>query len=336
VFDSLSSQAKTSNQGEGMNRVKKTWAASALIATLALAGCATSTDSTESATPSTDETTAVALPLEGLTGTIGAKDFSEQYILGNMVSLLLNENGASTDYSTIVGSANVRTALEADEFLGYWEYTGTSWLAYNEQDAPVIGVQAQYDAVVELDAAKGIAWLNGAPFNNTYAFAIRSEKAAELGVTTLSDLAALSASELTFCIESEFAARPDGWAGLKTTYGLTEATTVTLDTGAIYAVTDEGVQCNFGEVFATDGRIAALDLLVMADDLSYFPVYQGAFTLKQSTLDAFPEVAGIINQLTALLTDPVMQSLNALADVEGEDPEDIARDFLIAQGLIKG
>jgi osmoprotectant transport system substrate-binding protein len=311
-----------------MKSVKTTLVAATLVATLGLAGCAASETTTEEATGD--------LPLAGLTGTIGAKDFSEQYILGNMVSILLNEYGATTDYSTIVGSANVRTALESDEFLGYWEYTGTSWLAYNEQDAPVPGVQAQYDAVKELDAAKGIAWLNGAPFNNTYAFAIRSEKASELGVDSLSDLAALPASELTFCVESEFAARPDGWEGLKTTYGLTDAVTVTLDTGAIYAVTDEGVQCNFGEVFATDGRISALDLLVLADDKEYFPVYQGAFTLKQSTLDAYPAIADIINELSALLTDQVMQSLNAKADVDGEDPADIARDFLIEQGLIKG
>jgi osmoprotectant transport system substrate-binding protein len=296
-----------------------------LVATLALAGCAPAEETT------TDESSAA---LAGLTGTIGAKDFSEQYILGNMVSILLNENGADTDYSTIVGSANVRTALEADEFLGYWEYTGTSWLAYNEQSAPVAGVQAQYDAVVELDAAKGIAWLNGAAVNNTYAFAIRSEKAAELGVSSLSDLAALPAEELTFCIESEFAARPDGWEGVKAAYGLDAATTVTLDTGAIYAATDEGKECNFGEVFATDGRIAGFDLLVLADDKEFFPVYQVAFTLKQSTLEAYPALADIINELTALLTDQVMQGLNAKADIDGIDPAQIAEDFLRENGLI--
>jgi osmoprotectant transport system substrate-binding protein len=296
-----------------------------LVATLALAGCAPAEETT------TDESSAA---LAGLTGTIGAKDFSEQYILGNMVSILLNENGADTAYSTIVGSANVRTALEADEFLGYWEYTGTSWLAYNEQSAPVAGVQAQYDAVVELDAAKGIAWLNGANVNNTYAFAIRSEKAAELGVSSLSDLAALPAEELTFCIESEFAARPDGWEGVKAAYGLDAATTVTLDTGAIYAATDEGKECNFGEVFATDGRIAGFDLLVLADDKEFFPVYQVAFTLKQSTLEAYPALADIINELTALLTDQVMQGLNAKADIDGIDPAQIAEDFLRENGLI--
>jgi osmoprotectant transport system substrate-binding protein len=303
-------------------------ASTILVASLALTGCTSATG--------TDESAGNDAPLAGLTGTVGAKDFSEQYILGNMVSILLNENGAETDYKTIVGSANVRTALESGEFLGYWEYTGTSWLAYNEKDAPVAGVQAQYDAVKELDAANGVAWLDGAPFNNTYAFAIRSDKAKELGVTSLSDVAMLPVADQTFCVESEFAARPDGWEGVKTTYGMPDATTVTLDTGAIYSVTADGKDCNFGEVFATDGRIKALDLTVMADDKSYFPVYQGAFTLMQTTLDEYPGIADIINELTALLTDQVMQTLNAQADVDGDDPADIARTFLVEQGLIKG
>lgn len=312
-----------------MKRSMKTIVASTiLVSSLALAGCATASG--------TDQAAGKDAPLTGLTGTIGAKDFSEQYILGNMVSILLNDNGAKTDYKTIVGSANVRTALTSGEFIGYWEYTGTSWLAYNKQTAPVVGVTAQYDAVKKIDAANKVAWLDGAPFNNTYAFAIRSEKAKELGVKTLSDVAKLPVADQTFCIESEFAARPDGWAGVKTAYGTPGATTVTLDTGAIYSVTDAGKDCNFGEVFATDGRIKALDLTVMGDDKAYFPVYQGAFTLMQPTLDKYPAIAGIINKLTAVLTDQVMQTLNAKADVDGDDPATIARMFLVDQGLIKG
>jgi osmoprotectant transport system substrate-binding protein len=318
------------------SNLKTTGLATILVAAFALVGCAPATTQTAPAesTGAAETNESAAPALEGLTGTIGAKDFSEQYILGNMVSILLNEYGANTNYSTIVGSANVRTALEADEFLGYWEYTGTSWLAYNGQDAPVSGVEAQYNAVKELDAAQGIAWLDGADVNNTYAFAIRSDKAAELGVTKLSDLAALPAAEQTFCIESEFASRPDGWAGIQSTYGLANATTVTLDTGAIYQVTADGKDCNFGEVFATDGRIAGFDLLVMADDKEFFPVYQIGFTLKQSTLDAYPAIADIINRLTALLTDQVMQDLNAKADIDGIDPAKIAEDFLREKGLI--
>ncbi|GAB2827132.1 glycine betaine ABC transporter substrate-binding protein [Alpinimonas psychrophila] len=312
-----------------MKRSMKTVVASTiLVGSLALAGCAPATG--------TDQNAGKDAPLTGLTGTVGAKDFSEQYILGNMVSILLNDNGAKTDYKTIVGSANVRTALTSGEFIGYWEYTGTSWLAYNKKDAPVVGVKAQYDAVKEIDATQGVAWLDGAPFNNTYAFAIKSDKAKALGVKTLSDVAKLPVADQTFCVESEFAARPDGWAGVKTTYGMPGATTITLDTGAIYSVTADGKDCNFGEVFATDGRIKALDLTVMADDKAYFPVYQGAFTLMQATLDKYPATAGILNKLTVLLTDQVMQTLNAKADVDGDDPADIARTFLVEQGLIKG
>lgn len=302
--------------------LKTVLAAAAVVGSLTLTGCA----------PAAEETTS-SDALAGLTGVVGAKDFSEQYILGNMVSELLNANGADTTYQTIVGSANVRTALESDEFMGYWEYTGTSWLAYNGNDKPISGVQAQYDAVKAADAEKGIAWLDGAAVNNTYAFAIRSEKAAELGVKSFSDVAKLPAAEQTFCVESEFASRPDGWEGLKALYGL-KGKTVTLDTGAIYSVTDKGDECNFGEVFATDGRIKALDLVVMQDDKEYFPVYQVGFTLKQSTLDKYPAIADIINKLTATLTDQVMQTLNARADVDGDDPADIAHDYLVEQGFI--
>ncbi|GAA1217899.1 glycine betaine ABC transporter substrate-binding protein [Rhodoglobus aureus] len=275
--------------------------------------------------------------LEGLTGDIGAKDFSEQFILAHITSQLLNAHGADTEANTkLVGSANVRQALENDEFIGYWEYTGTSWITYNGNTGPVQGTEAQFEATKDADAANGIAWLNPAPLNNTYAFAIRAEKAKELGVKTLSDIAALPMSEQTFCIESEFSTRDDGWPGLKAAYGLDipDSNVALLDTGVIYTATQKGDDCNFGEVFQTDGRIPALDLVVMEDDAQFFPAYQGAFTLSQATLDEYPEIAEIIDLISPLLTTEQMQKLNALVDVEGEDPEDVATDWLTEQGLI--
>jgi osmoprotectant transport system substrate-binding protein len=275
--------------------------------------------------------------LNGLSGEIGAKDFSEQYILAHITSQLLNANGADTSANTtVVGSANVRSALESDEFLGYWEYTGTSWITYNGNTAPVVGEEAQFDATKEADAANGIAWLDPAPFNNTYAFAILSDKGDELGVTSLSDIAALPEDEQTFCIESEFSTRDDGWPGLKSAYGIDvpDSNVALLDTGVIYDTTAKGDVCNFGEVFATDGRISALGLTVMEDDESFFPVYQGGFTLKQSTLDEFPAIADVMAEVAPMLTTAEMQRLNALADVDGEDPEDIATDWLEEMGLI--
>lgn len=277
--------------------------------------------------------------LEGLTGTIGSKDFSEQYILAHITGELLNAHGADVEVNTqLVGSANVRDALENGDFIGYWEYTGTSWITYNQQTEPITDPAEQFTAVKELDAKNDIAWLDPAPLNNTYAFAIRADKAEELGVTKLSDIAGLDPAEQTFCIESEFSTRDDGFPGLVEAYGIDvpDDNVVMLDTGVIYTATEKGDDCNFGEVFATDGRIKAMDLLVLEDDRKFFPVYQGALTLQASVLEEHPEIADVIGEVSPLLTDEVMQDLNAKADVDGEDPEDIALDWLEEQGLLDG
>ncbi|WP_285135501.1 glycine betaine ABC transporter substrate-binding protein [Microbacterium sp. lyk4-40-TSB-66] len=275
--------------------------------------------------------------LDGLSGEIGAKDFSEQFVLAHITAQLLQAHGADVQANTkLVGSANVRQALETDQFLGYWEYSGTSWITYNGNTTPVQGAEAQFEATKEADAANGIAWLDPAPLNNTYAFAIRADKAEELGVKTLSDVAKLPAADQTFCIESEFSTRDDGWPGLKAAYGITvpDSNVALLDTGVIYTATQKGDDCNFGEVFQTDGRIPALDLVVMEDDQQFFPVYQAGFTLKQATLDEYPAIADIIGEVSPLLTTEEMQKLNSQVDVDGEDPEDVARDWLTEQGLI--
>ncbi|HWK76744.1 glycine betaine ABC transporter substrate-binding protein [Microbacterium sp.] len=302
-------------------------AAIAAASALALAGCSTGGTATGS---QGDE-------LEGLTGQIGAKDFSEQFVLAHITTELLKAHGADVEANTkLVGSANVRQALENDEFLGYWEYTGTSWITYNGNTAPVQGAEEQFEATKEADAAKDIAWLDPAPLNNTYAFAIREDKAEELGVEKLSDIADLPADEQTFCIESEFSTRDDGWPGLKEAYGIDvpDANVALLDTGVIYTATEKGDDCNFGEVFQTDGRIPALGLTVLEDDEEFFPVYQGAFTLKQETLDEYPAIADIIAEISPMLTTEIMQELNSLVDVDGEDPQDVAIDWLTEEGLI--
>ncbi len=306
------------------------FAAAALLAAgaLALTGCSSSSGGSGGGDQE----------LAGLTGEIGSKDFSEQYILAHITTELLNAHGADVKANTkLVGSANVRQALENDQFLGYWEYTGTSWITYNGNTSPVKGVEEQFTAVKEADAKKGIAWLKPAPFNNTYAFAIRSSEAEKLGVKTLSDVAKLPQADQTFCIESEFSTRDDGWPGLTKAYGFdAPASNVKmLDTGVIYTATQKGTDCNFGEVFQTDGRIPALKLTVMEDDKQFFPSYQGGFTLKESTLKKYPKIADVLGQVSPKLTTEVMQKLNAKVDVDGEDPQDVAIEWLEDEGLIK-
>ena len=248
--------------------------------------------------------------LDSLTGVIGSKDFAEQYVLSYITTELFRAHGADVEANIdLVGSSNVRQAFENDEFLGYWDY-----------------------AEADLEQ-NGIVWLEPAPLNNTYALAGASGTIEDLGVSTLSDIAALPADEQTFCIESEFSTRDDGWPGLRDAYGFEDSTAL-LDTGIIYTATAEGTDCTFGEVFETDGRIPAMDLTVLEDDQEFFPAYQGSFTVKQETLDEHPAIADVIGLVSPLLTTEVMQDLNSQVDVDGEDPEDVAIDWLTEQGLI--
>ncbi|CAM3526517.1 glycine betaine ABC transporter substrate-binding protein [Kibdelosporangium persicum] len=279
--------------------------------------------------------------LNGATFTVGAKDFAEQNILAEMTAALLRANGAEAQAKEIKGSINTRKALEAGEVDLYWEYTGTAWITYLKNEKPLSDPKQQYDEVAKQDQERnGIAWLPNASFNNTYALAVRKEKGDELTVTSMSDLAALAKSrpnEVTICVESEFAAREDGLPGLLKAYGIEipQSNIKTLDTGVIYTETDKGESCTFGEVFATDGRIKALDLTVLRDDKQFFPVYQGAPTLKKTTLDKHPQIKDILAPLSQKLTTEVVRDLNAKADVDGEDFKDIATEWLKKEGLLR-
>jgi osmoprotectant transport system substrate-binding protein len=278
--------------------------------------------------------------LNGVTFTVGAKDFAEQNILAEMTAALLRANGASAQAKEIKGSVNTRKALEAGEVDMYWEYTGTAWITYLKNDKPIGDPKQQYDEVAKQDLERnGIAWLPSAGFNNTYALAVRKEKADELHLKSMSDLAALAKSkpaDVTICVESEFAAREDGLPGLLKAYGVNVPpdNIKTLDTGVIYTETDKGQSCTFGEVFTTDGRIKALDLTALTDDRQFFPVYQGAPTLKKTTLDKYPQIKDILAPLSQKLTTEVMRDLNAKADVDGEDFKDIAQEWLKKEGLL--
>lgn len=279
--------------------------------------------------------------LAGASFTVGSKDFSEQIILGEITIDLLKKNGANvTDKTNIKGSTSTRQALQSGDISMYWEYTGTGWITYLKNTKPVPDPKAQYDAVAKDDLAKnGIAWLDPAPLNNTYAFAVKKDTADKLNVHSLSDLATLAKSDpkdATFCIESEFSTRDDGFPGMTKAYGIDvpKSNVKMLDTGVIYTETAKGSTCNFGEVFATDGRIKSLNLVVLKDDKNFFPVYQPALTMKKETLDKYPALKDIFAPVAPKLTTEVMQQLNARADVDGDDPKAIAEDWLKQQGLL--
>ncbi|SFL76098.1 glycine betaine ABC transporter substrate-binding protein [Geodermatophilus ruber] len=282
--------------------------------------------------------------VEGEPIAVGAKNFTEQLILGKIAVIALQVAGFDvTDRSGIPGAAPARAAMVEGETDMQWEYTGTGWINYLGMPKGIPDQQEQWRAVRDADAKNGITWLPPAEANNTYAFAVRSEAVDDLGgVATLSDIAALPVEERTFCVESEFATRPDGFEPMLETYGIPlgdpqgvpRDNVSILDTGAVYTATDSGELCNFGEVFTTDGRIASLDLTVLEDDRGYFPAYNIAPIVRTETLEEYPEIADVFARITPLLTDEVMIELNGRVDVAGEDPADVALDWMVSEGLV--
>ncbi len=278
--------------------------------------------------------------LTGVEVTVGSKEFTEQLILGEITKQVLEDAGATVDDQTgLVGSTTVREALTSGEIDMYWEYTGTGWINHLGNDAAILDAQEQYEAVKEADAANGIAWLDPAQFNNTYAIALATEKATELNLTTMSELATFAGAnpdQATLCAAAEFLSRDDGLPGLQEAYGFEFSDVSEVEFGLIFTSIDKQDPCIFGEVFATDGRIPALDLTVLEDDKVFFGTYLPALNVRQEVLDANPGIADLFAPVAAALDAETMAGLNAQIDVDGMEPADVVQAFLEEQGLMGG
>ncbi|SES06616.1 osmoprotectant transport system substrate-binding protein [Vreelandella subterranea] len=267
---------------------------------------------------------------------VGGKNFTEQQILSTMTTQYLDNLGYDVDNRSGMGSAVLRQAQENGQIDLYWEYTGTSLINYNDITES-LSPEDTYQRVKELDAEKGLTWLEPSDANNTYALAMREDDAEERGIETLSDLADAVNNEedLTFALNAEFYAREDGWRPLMEAYDFRvgRGDVSRMDTGLVYqALRDEEV--DVGLVFATDGRIPAFNFHVLEDDQGFFPAYALAPVVRTETLEANPELADQMNKLSALLNDATMAELNARVDVERVSIEDVAESFLEDNGLL--
>jgi osmoprotectant transport system substrate-binding protein len=283
--------------------------------------------------------------LDGAEITVGSKDFDEQLVLGHISKLLLEDAGATViDQINLGGTDAARAALTSGEIDHYWEYTGTAWISFFEEEDPIPDRVDQYEAVRERDLEENdLHWLTPSQFNNTYGLAYARSAGDDLGnPETLSDLATLIENEpdkATLCVESEFPARNDGLPGMEETYGYEfpdDNVTVT-DTGLVYAATADRDPCNFGEVFTTDGRIAALDLVVLEDDESFFPLYNVSPVFVASVYEQYGEqLESIYEPVAEALDAETMRQLNARVSAEGQRPEAVAEDWLTENGFIGG
>ncbi len=275
---------------------------------------------------------------------VGSKEFTEQLILGQIAILALEHHGIPTvDETGLGGTVVVREAQERGDVDLYWEYTGTALITHLGFDEAITDPEECYRVVSEEDLERNqLVWLDYTPFNNTYTIMMRQSDANAMGITSLSDLAAAinegveapEPGEWNFATDHEYTIRDDGYPGLQELYGFEFEEVITMDLGITYgALRDGDVVTAMG--FATDGRIAAFELVNLVDDLNFHPVYNCSPVVRQDTLNEYPEIADILNPIARALDAETMSSLNMAVDIEESLPSEVARDWLLDMGFIE-
>lgn len=264
-------------------------------------------------------------PLQGFGQTlvVGSKNFTENYLLAEIISQLLEADGFTVERRFgMNGTLICLEALVNNEIQLYPEYTGT--LAHVILNRPEITNPA---AINQALAARRLAVLPSFGFNNTYALAIKASLARELGLTRLSDLKAHP--QLRYAFSLEFLERPDGWPGLAETYGL-PASPFGIEHGLAYQAIDQG-SIDLTDAYSTDGDLERYGLITLADDLGYFPDYLALPLVRQ---DLPVRARELIEQLAGRLDDAGMRRLNARVVIDKATFAQVAEEFLQAEGLI--
>jgi len=269
--------------------------------------------------------------------TVGAKNFTEQYVLGNIMSILLENSGFEVSEKFGTGSAITREGLTSGQTDLYAEYTGTASLVYLKHEEVITDPVELYNKVKTEDLEKnGIVWLDRSKINNTFAIALTQEQVAEIG-TTLSDLAKYvnQHRDLLWGITHEFAGRADGLPGLAEHYGMNinKNNIKTMDIGLTYEALNRG-QTDITVVFTTDGKIKKYGLQVLKDDQQFFPVYNICVNVREEVLNKYPEISKILKPVSEL-DNETMTELNYQVDATGLPAKLVAKNFLREKGYIE-
>ncbi len=315
----------------------------AVIALLAV-GCGGDDDDSSDSDAAPAETVAQdeadAIDLSGVSLTVGSKDFDESILLGQMMVIAAGDKGADVTDSTNTGGTNVaRQALESGEIGVYPEYNGTGWTEHLGNEDPSSDPEELFTMVAEQDLEEnGIHWLGSSEFNNTYGFASGPDLTDENGGAF--DFDSMAAylqenSDATVCMETEFPDRSDGlvlWEDA-TGYEIPESQINILDTNVIYTETANG-NCDFGEIFTTDGRIEGLDLTIV-EDPGVMIIYNVSYTFNDEAYQQDPEgLTALSEAILGGLSQEKMNELNKQVSFDGDDPADVAQGYLEEIGLV--
>ena len=271
---------------------------------------------------------------------LGSKNFTEQRVLAALTAQYLEARGYRIERTGDLATVIMRNALEHGQLDMVWDYTGTALIIYFHRNERMSNRDV-YRTVKRLDAGNGLVWLDPAPLNNTYALAMKRSRADAEGIRSISDLvarmqaAAAAGKPWRLGFDMEFVGRSDGLKPMQQAYrlALTRPQIRQMDPGLVYNAVRDGF-VDAGLVYATDGRVKGFDLRVLDDDRHYFPSYAATPVVRADVLARHPDLAPAMHALSALLDDDAIATLNAQIDIDHRNPDDVARAFLHAHGLI--
>ncbi len=267
--------------------------------------------------------------------TLASKPMTEQFILAEILTQLIQDKTdiiVEQKLGIGGGTSNIHPGLLSGEIDLYPEYTGTGWLFVLKKE--LIRDKDELYKAVKDDYLKefNVLWSGMYGFNNTYGLAVKNEVAKAYNLKTYSDLAKVS-DKLIFCSNADFFEREDGFEGLKNTYEYKFKDIKEIDIGLKYSAIAAN-EVDIITVFSTDGNLEEAGLTVLTDDKNYFPSYHCATLIKKETIDKYPEIEGVLEQLTGQIQDEDMIKMNYLVDVKKEDPKAVAKEFLTKKGLL--
>jgi glycine betaine/choline ABC-type transport system substrate-binding protein len=266
---------------------------------------------------------------------IGSKDFTEQHILAEIIAQLLEYEKIPVKRSIPYGDtfSNLE-AIKNGELDLYVEYNGTGLIMLGQP--PISNGDKAFAEVKKLFHPLGLEWMNRLGFSNDYVLVMRRDRALALKINKISDLVKIQPN-LRMAMESEFVERPlDGLPALQRRYGLTHIVSSVVDNNkaVIYQALLDG-KVDVTEGFATEGRIEDFGLAVLEDDLAFFPVYEPSPLVRKEALKRYPKLRSVLEKLADLINTTDMRQMNRKVELEGQDYQRIAQEFLIKHKLIE-
>ena len=266
---------------------------------------------------------------------IATKPMSEQFSLGEMLALLIEENSdlhVKITKGVGGGTSNIHPAMVKGDFDLYPEYTGTGWLVILKKDSLLPPGQLFSELQKEYSREYGLKWVAPYGFNNAYSLAVSNEMAKKYNLKTFSDLA-LYPDLFTFGAEYDFYEINDGYADLCAYYNLKFKKNLDMDIGLKYEAMKSG-KIDVINIFTTDGQLSHANLTTLKDDKHFFPSYYCATIVREETLKEHPELERILEKMNGILTDQEMADMNYKVDVEHRTEREVAVEFLKKKGLL--